>query len=104
MASRSVPTEPQRPGRLRLAAALGGAGVLAVGLGSGVLDAAGQDAAGAGAAPGETALGPGQPVTAAANETAPATDSAPAPTVSSTPLNPPASEPAAPVAAAQAET
>jgi murein DD-endopeptidase MepM/ murein hydrolase activator NlpD len=72
-------------GRLRLAAALGGAGVLAVGLGSGVLQADGQEVARSGA-PGESALGTAQQP---APTTASAADDAPNPNVSSTPLDPP---------------
>ena len=61
----------KQPGRARLAAALGGAGVLAVGLGAGVLQSAAQDGAPQ-AAPGEEALGSQQPTTTTASPEAPA--------------------------------
>jgi hypothetical protein len=83
---------------MRLAAALGGAGVLAVGLGAGVLQAAGQDAAAPDAAPGEGVLGAGQPETATPSAPSPATSTEGSTTTTSTPLSPP---PAEPVAAAQ---
>ena len=69
-----APPEPHRAkspkpaGRTRLAAALGGAGVLAVGLGAGVLQSAAQDP-GPQAAPGEGALGTQQPSTVAPTAT-----------------------------------
>ncbi|CAA9504573.1 MAG: GH23 / GH103 [uncultured Solirubrobacteraceae bacterium] len=94
------PAKPQ--GRARLAAALGGAGVLAVGLGAGVLQSAAQDA-GPQAAPGEEALGAQQPQTAAAaaqpaasaQATQTETSTAPA-TVTGTQDAPPPAAPATP--------
>jgi soluble lytic murein transglycosylase-like protein len=92
MASSSDLPPTSRPtGRLRLAAALGGAGVLAVGLGAGVLQAAGQEAAPGPV--GDNALGAQEPVTAKASSSTAAETANP--NVSSTPLNPPAGAPQA---------
>src|SRR5688500_16769936 len=83
MAPDSHNSETSRPsGRMRLAAALGGAGVLAVGLGSGVLQAQ-SDGADAGPV-GESALGTAQQP--AATTATPVAEEAPNPNVSSTPL------------------
>src|SRR5688572_29833596 len=79
------PEYPRPTGRMRLAAALGGASVLAVGLGSGVIQAQ-SDGAQTGA-PGENALATAQQPSA---DTATAEAEAPNPNVSSTPLDPPA--------------
>jgi hypothetical protein len=84
-------------GRLRLAAGLAGAGVLAIGFGAGIVQSAAQDAEPS--APGQDAVGAGEPVVtpaapAAETNAVTQTDSSPAAaTVSST--GAPAQEPAA---------
>ncbi|HEV3000119.1 MAG TPA: lytic murein transglycosylase [Solirubrobacteraceae bacterium] len=101
------PASGDRPpaGRLRLAAGLAGAGVLAIGFGAGIVQSAAQDAQPA--APGEGAAGAPQPdavpaaqATAespAATQTDTSTDPA---TISSTGQSPQAGAPAQPAAAA----
>ncbi|HEX8120588.1 MAG TPA: lytic murein transglycosylase [Solirubrobacteraceae bacterium] len=91
-------------GRLRLAAGLAGAGVLAIGFGAGIVQSAAQDAAPEN--PGEGAVGAGEPVVAPAAQTtaeSPAvteTQTSTAPAQVSSTGTPPAAEQRAPAATA----
>ncbi|HEV2815371.1 MAG TPA: hypothetical protein VGW10_19095, partial [Solirubrobacteraceae bacterium] len=79
-------------GRLRLAAGLAGAGVLAIGFGTGIVQSAAQDDP---AAPGQDAVGAGEPVVAPAAQ-APAESPAVTKTDTSTAAAPMSSTGAAP--------